>query len=99
MKRLYPSLNSGEVPEALDRRILAAAAFQARKNRARRVFQHWMWSGAAAAAAFLIAGGIFFLPGGVLFCTGREYRFRKTDKDLGWERIEHYIDTAGLTGM
>ena len=64
MKRLYPALNSGEVPEALDRRILAAAAFQARKNRARRVFQHWMWSGAAAAAAFLIAGGIFFLPGG-----------------------------------
>ena len=44
-------------------------------------------------------GGIFFLPGGVLFCTGREYRFRKTDKDLGWERKEHYIDTAGLTGM
>lgn len=43
--------------------------------------------------------GDFFLPGGVLFCTGREYRFRKTDKDLGWERIEHYIDTAGLTGM
>ncbi len=63
MKKIYPSLSTRNVPEALNRRILAAAALQARQNRFRRSLRHWMWSSAAAAAAFLIAGGMFLLPG------------------------------------
>lgn len=61
MKELehYESLIRREVPAALDRRILAAARLEAKKLRFRRLFRRCSFTGAAA-AALLVASGIFW---------------------------------------
>lgn len=56
----YESLIRREVPAALDRRILAAARQEAKKLRFRRVFRRWSLPAAAAAAALLVASGLFW---------------------------------------
>ncbi len=62
MKKRYESLRVREVPPELDGRILAAAAGAARRNRMRRIFRAWCWSGSAVAAAFLAGFVIFHQP-------------------------------------
>lgn len=62
MKNRFEPLRVRDVPEALDRRIMAAAARKARKVRFRRSLVHCGFSVAAAAAALLLAGTVFLLP-------------------------------------
>ena len=62
MKKRYESLRVREVPIELDNRILTAAAGVARRNRMRRIFRAWCWTGSAVAAAFLAGFVIFHQP-------------------------------------
>lgn len=57
-------LKAHEVPESLDRRIMAAAAHRAGVIRFRRVLCRHVLSTGAAAAALLAAGTVFFLSEG-----------------------------------
>ncbi len=62
MKNRFETLREREVPAALDRKILAAAAFKARAARFRRMWIHCSVSAGAAAAALLVAGTVFLFP-------------------------------------
>ncbi len=59
----YQALVGRDVPEALDRRILNAAAVRARMVRRRRIFHRVFGVGLAAAAGLLIAGALHLFPG------------------------------------
>ncbi|MPN10618.1 hypothetical protein SDC9_157913 [bioreactor metagenome] len=63
MKNRYEILKERDVPAALDRRIMAAAALKARAARFRRMWRNCSLSAGAAAAALLVAGTLFLLPG------------------------------------
>ncbi|MBS1372260.1 MAG: hypothetical protein HPZ91_20135 [Lentisphaeria bacterium] len=62
MKNRFETLKVREVPEALDRRIMAAAAHKAKAARFRRSLVHCVFTAAASAAALLIAGTVFLFP-------------------------------------
>ena len=62
MKNRFETLRAREVPEALDRRIMAAAAQRAGAIRFRRTLVRCFLSTGAAAAALLVAGTVFLLP-------------------------------------
>lgn len=62
MKNRFENLRVREVPEALDRRIMAAAAHQAKAARFRRSLVHCIFTATASAAALLIAGTVFLFP-------------------------------------
>ena len=61
MKNRFETLRAREVPEALDRRIMAAAAQRAGAIRFRRTLVRCFLSTGAAAAALLVAGTVFLL--------------------------------------
>jgi len=62
MKNRFETLRVREVPVALDRTILAAAALKARAARFRRMWIHCSVSAGAAAAALFVAVTVFLLP-------------------------------------
>jgi hypothetical protein len=62
MKNRFETLRVREVPAALDRKIMAAAALKARAARFRRMFLHCSVSAGAAAAALFVAGTLFLMP-------------------------------------
>lgn len=62
MKNRFETLRAREVPKALDRRIMAAAAQRAGAIRFRRTLVRCFLSTGAAAAALLVAGTVFLLP-------------------------------------
>lgn len=62
MKNRFEILRVHDVPEALDRRIMAAAAHKAKAMRFRRSLVHCVFTAAASAAALLIAGTVFLFP-------------------------------------
>ena len=62
MKNRFENLRVHDVPEALDRRIMAAAAHKAKAVRFRRSLTHCVFTAAASAAALLIAGTVFLFP-------------------------------------
>lgn len=62
MKNRFETLRVREVPAALDRKIMAAAALKARAARFRRMFIHCSVSAGAAAAALFVAGTVFLMP-------------------------------------
>ena len=63
MKNRFETLRVREVPAALDRRIMTAAALKARAVRVHRLVIHCFVSAGAAAAALLVAGTLFLMPG------------------------------------
>ena len=62
MKNRFETLRVREVPGALDRNIMAAAAAKARAVRFRRMFVHCSVSAGAAVAALFVAGVLFLVP-------------------------------------
>ncbi|WP_294505468.1 hypothetical protein [uncultured Victivallis sp.] len=62
MKNRFENLRVRDVPEVLDRRIMAAAAHRAKMTRFRRSLVHCVFTATASAAALLIAGTVFLFP-------------------------------------
>ncbi len=62
MKNRFEILQTMEVPEELDRKILAAASRKAELLRHRNRMIRFVWSVSASAAALLVGGTVFLLP-------------------------------------